>query len=133
MIALALLFVLGACSKSAPTPTPSPANKTGKPRPSDSVQVMVCMYAVPRSLRQYQGVTFNGLVVYKNHEVAIPSTAADQTFINKLGRLVRRVSANEPACKVPTPMECGFCDVAHTDCLEHATVDNMQEGITDDF
>ncbi len=107
--------------------------KTGKPSPSHSVQVMVYMYGVPRVLRQYQGVTFDGLVVYKDHEVTIPSSAVDETFIKNLAQLIRRVSAREPARKVSSPMECGFCDVSHTDCLERATEDQIQEATTGDF
>ena len=32
--------------------------KTGKPSPSHHIQVMVYMYAVPRTLGQYKGITF---------------------------------------------------------------------------
>jgi hypothetical protein len=107
--------------------------KTGKPSPSHSVQVMVYMYGVPRVLRQYQGVSFDGLVVYKDHEVSIPSSAIDETFIKNLAQLIRRVSAREPARKASSPMECGFCDVGHAACLERASEDKIQEASTGDF
>ena len=32
-------------------------NKTGQPSPSHSVQVMIYMYAIPRALHQYRGIT----------------------------------------------------------------------------
>ena len=107
--------------------------KIGKPSPSHSVQVMVYMYGVPRVLRQYHGVSFNGLVVYRDHEVTIPGSAVDETFIKNLAQLIRRVSASEPARKVSSPMECGFCDVGHADCFERAAEDKIQEATTNDF
>ena len=95
--------------------------KTGKPSPSHHIQVMVYMYAVPRALGQYKGVTFD------------PSTAIDGPFIENLSQLIRRVASSTPARKVPSQMECGFCNLTAADCPERAAGDAMQEGETDDF
>ncbi len=38
--------------------------KTGKPGVAHVVQVMLYMYAVPRAIRQHQGVVFDGQVAY---------------------------------------------------------------------
>ena len=51
--------------------------KTGKPSPSHSVQVMLDMYAIPRALGQYKGMTFNGQVVYPDHTEEIPAAAVN--------------------------------------------------------
>ena len=107
--------------------------KTGKPSPSHHVQVMVYMYAVPRVLSQYKGVTFDGKLIYTDHEVNIPSTAVDQPFIENLGELIRRVADKTPARKVPSPMECGFCNIAKSECPERMAGDVMQQGETEDF
>lgn len=106
--------------------------KTGSPSPSHSVQVMTYMYAVPRALGQYRGVSFDGLVAYKDHEVRVPSSAVDDTFVKNLGDLIRRVSAAEPARRVPSPTECSFCDIGPADCPERMA-GSIQGGVTSDF
>ena len=40
----------------------------------------------------------------------------DEKFIQNLGALIRRLSADEPARRVPSPQECGFCDITADDC-----------------
>ncbi len=94
---------------------------------------MVYMYAVPRALGQYKGVTFDGKVVYEDQEVPIPASAVDSPFIENLSQLIRRVASGTPARKVPSPMECGFCNLTTADCPERAASDMMQEGETSDF
>ena len=107
--------------------------KTGKPSPSHHIQVMVYMYAIPRALKQYKGVEFDGKVVYPDQEVVIPGAAIDQTFIDNLGQLIRRVSAGTPARKVPSAMECGFCNLTKEDCPERAAGDVLEICETNDF
>ena len=107
--------------------------KTGRPSPSHPIQVMAYMYAIPRALRQYSGVEFDGKVVYEDSEVVIPAAAIDETFIDNLGQLIRRVASAAPARKVPSAMECGFCNITKADCPERAAGDVMEEGETSDF
>ena len=107
--------------------------KTGKPSPSHRIQVMICMYAIPRALGQYKGVTFDGKMVYGDDEVSIPATAVDEPLIENLSQLIRRVASAAPARKVPSPMECGFCNITKGDCPERSAGDTMQEGETSDF
>ena len=107
--------------------------KTGKPSPSHHIQVMAYMYAVPRALGQYKGVTFEGKVVYEDQEVSIPSASIDGPFVDNLSQLIRRVASSTPARKVPSQMECGFWNLTTADCPERAASDTMQEGETSDF
>ena len=107
--------------------------KTGSPSPSHSVQVMLYMYAVPRAMGQHHGVAFDGVVAYSDHGVPIPAAAVNETFIGNLARLVHRLSAAEPARRVPSPRECGFCDISAADCPERAAEDAVAEGVTEDF
>ena len=107
--------------------------KTGKPIPSHGVQVMLYMYAVPRALGQYRGVVFDGKIAYGDHEVDIPAAAVDETFIQNVSALIQRLSAGEPERRVPSPRECGFCDIASLDCPERMVEDAVAEGITEDF
>jgi len=108
--------------------------KTGQPSPSHGVQVMTYMWAVPRALHQYSGMTFSGLIVYNDHEVPIPATAIDTPFTENIGKLIGRVGdARKQARKVPSAMECGFCPITHVDCPERVAGDERAEGQTDDF
>ena len=70
--------------------------KTGRPSPSHGVQVMLYMiYAVPRAMGQYHGVTFDGKIAYGDHGVDIPASAVDETFIKKTGRWRRSYSSTD--------------------------------------
>ena len=107
--------------------------KTGKPSPSHGVQVMLYMYAVPRAMEQYRGLSFDGRLAYGDHQVDIPALAVGETFIKNLSQLILRLSAPEPARRVPSPRECGFCDISSGDCPERAAEDAIAEGVTEDF
>ncbi len=107
--------------------------KTGRPSPSHSVQVMVYMYAVPRALKQHQAVTFDGVVVYGDHEVEVPSSAIDAAFVTVLSQLIRRVAGSVPARRVPSQMECRFCPITDKDCSDRAANKLSSVGETQDF
>ena len=107
--------------------------KTGHPSPSHGVQVMLYMYAVPKAMWQYRGVAFDGKIAYSDHEVDIPASAVDETFIRNLSGLVRRLSNEAPARRVPSFRECQFCDISSVDCPERAAEDAVAEGVTEDF
>lgn len=92
--------------------------KTGQPTAADHVQVMTYMYAVPRALGQYKGMPFDGMVVYGDHEVPIPSSAVNEQFIDRLATLIRRISREQPLIKTPSAMECGFCQISKEECPE---------------
>ncbi len=98
--------------------------KTGNPSASHHVQVLVYMYAIPKALRQYNGIKFEGKVVYPDHADQIPNTAVDETFIDNLSTLIKRLASPDPARKVPSKLECGFCNITAVDCavrMEHTT------------
>ena len=107
--------------------------KTGKPSPSHGVQLMLYMYAVPRAMRQYRGVSFDGRIAYQDHCVDIPAQAVDETFIKNVAGLMGRLSAADPARRVPSPRECRFCDISSLDCPERAADNVVAEGVTEDF
>ena len=107
--------------------------KTGRPSPSHSVQVMLYMYAVPRAIDGYRGVSFAGSIAYSDHLVDIPASAVDETFIKNLSALVLRLNAPEPTRRVPSARECGFCDISFADCPERVSEDTVSEGVTEDF
>ena len=107
--------------------------KTGEPSPSHHVQVMLYMYSIPRALHQYGGITFEGKVVYPDHEDHIPNSAVDDTFIGNLSSLILRVASPNPARRVPSGMECSFCNIMAADCPERVEVTDVGAGDTEDF
>lgn len=92
--------------------------KTGQERPSDHVQVMIYMWAVPIAFQQHRAMSFNGRVIHQKQEMEIPASAINEPFINNLIRLIQRVGGSKPLPKVPSAMECGFCQIASTECPE---------------
>ena len=107
--------------------------KTGRPSPAHSIQVMLYQYAVPRSFSQYKGMAFGGQVAYPDHVVDIPAGAVNAEFISKMGELIRRLSAEAPARRVPSRSECAFCDITSADCPERFVDQSRGQGVTDDF
>ena len=107
--------------------------KTGKQSPSHDLQVMTYMWTIPKALGRFKDVTFDGKVVYENHEVTIPASAIDQQFTNYLTSLIKRVAAASPARKVPSDMECRFCNITKADCPERVTGETVVEGRTSEF
>ena len=107
--------------------------KTGQPKPSDHAQVMIYMWAVPRALPKYRGLRFDGLVVYPDHEVRIPAEAVDAAFVGNLAGLIKRVSSDAPARRVPSLDECKFCDLTVKDCLERVEAESEELLTTAEF
>ena len=107
--------------------------KTGAPSAAHKAQVLTYMYAVPQALHQYLGEGFAGKIVYRDHEEDIPRSAVNQEFTNNLSKLIQRIASTTPARIVPSPMECGFCNIPKGDCSDRAAGDTMTEGATADF
>ena len=107
--------------------------KSGRPSPHHAIQVMIYMYALPRALERYRGLALSGQVAYPDHVVDIPAEAVDEGFIRNLGSLIRRLAAETSARRVPSPMECRFCEITKADCPDRLEEVPPQEGVTDDF
>jgi hypothetical protein len=90
--------------------------KTGQPSTSDVAQVLIYMWAVPHAIKHYKGIRFEGQVVYKDHQVSIPSSAIDENFKLMLFELIKKVASNTPARRVPSRSECGYCEITKEDC-----------------
>ena len=75
--------------------------KTAQENPSHVVQVMIYLYAVPKTLEKYRNLKPKGQVTYRDHTVRIPADAVNDPFVQNLGTLIRRLSADEPARRSP--------------------------------
>ena len=95
---------------------------------------MIYLYAVPKTLEKYRNLKPRGQVTYRDHTVRIPAEAVDDQFVQNLGALIRRLTAERPASRVPSPQECRFCDISALDCPERIDEDSEPEGgTTSDF
>ena len=88
--------------------------KSGQARDFHAYQVMLYMYALGRS--KYQDMPMEGKLVYQTHEVEVPYSRIDDEFTTALGALVRRLCSLEPPARVPSPRECGWCEITVEDC-----------------
>jgi hypothetical protein len=107
--------------------------KTGQPSPSHHVQVLLYMYAVPKALRQYLGVNFEGRVVYPNHLDYVPNNAVDSNFVNNFSELIKRLASAHPARRVPSNLECSFCNITKIDCPDRIESQGEELEETEDF
>ena len=108
--------------------------KTGREQPWHRVQVMIYQYALPLALPQYRNIRVGGEVVYPTHTVRIPRGALPNQFIENLAAIIRRLAAETPDKRVPSPQECRFCDISTADCPERVEEgDEPESGTTDDF
>ena len=108
--------------------------KTGHESSSHAVQVMIYLYAVPKAIERFRGTKLRGQVTYRDHTVRISAEAVDDQFIQNLGALIRRLSADEPARRVPSGPECRFCDITDADCpVRMEGGFEPGDGITADF
>ena len=82
--------------------------KTGQESPSHAVQVMIYLYAIPKALERFRNAKLSCQVTYRDHTVRIPPDAVDERLVQNLGALIRRLSADEPARRVPSRQECRF-------------------------
>lgn len=92
--------------------------KTGQVRASDSVQVMIYMYCIPRANPNLRAKTFEGAVVYEDHRVPIPPSAINSEFERNIEYFLDILDSDEEPSKAPSPAECRFCDIGHQECAE---------------
>ncbi len=107
--------------------------KTGKPRAADDIQVALYMYPLLKAMARKRGFQFAGQVAYPDGDVEVPAGAVDQTFVQSLRALVRRLASETPANRTPTPAERRFCDITAADCPDRMESSETQEGTTEDF
>ena len=87
--------------------------KTGRPSPSHEVQVQLYMFAL-RTL--YPGRAFDGLVVYPDREIEVPADAVDEEFVSTVALTISRLTGWPEPPRMPSAVECRFCDVTLEDC-----------------
>lgn len=107
--------------------------KTGSPKASDRIQVMLYMWALPKTNPAFKGVIFDGKVVYRTGYNVITADEVDEDFIKQVGGLMKEICGDAEPHKAPSFKECKFCPLAPEDCLDRVKSEKVFEGHTDVF
>ena len=108
--------------------------KTGREQPWHVVQVMIYLYALPRTLPQYRNVRLAGEIAYPTHTVEVPEVGRQGQFARNLASLIRRLASDTPPQRTPSAHECRFCDISSADCPERLDpAMALHEATTADF
>ena len=108
--------------------------KTGREQSWHVAQVMIYMYALPRTLPQYRNVRLAGEIAYPTHTVEVPEVGRQGGFARNLAALIRRLASDTPPKRTPSAHECRFCDISGADCPERLDPEMaLHEATTADF
>ncbi len=92
--------------------------KTGQQRDSDYFQVLIYMLALPYVNTQCRGKAIAGEVQYTDRTVAIAQHGLTAEMKKPVWSLLERVAGEAPLLRVPSSVECSFCDITSADCPE---------------
>ncbi|MBY0515234.1 MAG: PD-(D/E)XK nuclease family protein [Gemmataceae bacterium] len=107
--------------------------KTGLPKASDRIQVMVYMWALPKTNPAFEGIAFEGKVVYRTGYNIIRADEITPEFVKRVGDLLKEVCGDAEPHKAPSFAECQFCPVTREDCPERVETEKVYAGETDEF
>lgn len=91
------------------------------------------MWATPQADPRFKQVVFTGLLCYADSKIAIQTPAVNEAFVTSVTGLIKRVAGMQQARKVPSAVECRYCDITHLHCPDRQAGDEQVEGETDDF
>lgn len=95
--------------------------KTGKERDSDLEQVLIYLWALPKS-RPDLPKQLEGEVLYKSgSSITVTSTEVTPEWTAKLVSTIQMLAAKEPPAKEPSRDTCRFCNVGQQDCPQRVT------------
>lgn len=93
--------------------------KTGRERESDIWQVLLYLYALPKSRPDLaSGAIVEGQVFYKHGDVSLTLDELTPERLQRIVDLVKAVGGDEPPPKKPSREECKRCNIGHKDCPE---------------
>lgn len=89
--------------------------KSGKPRESDTAQVLIEMVMMPLAWRA-PGMQFDGAVYYADGTTIWLTPADVKAFKPRLFAKLRELGRTERPAAAPSRDACRFCDVSEIDC-----------------
>lgn len=89
--------------------------KTGQQNPSDKVQTLLYIWALPRALPRFKGMYFDGKLIYESREIDISSLEIDEHFVKNFSDFTKEIVSGEPDRKFPSAQNCKFCKIRECD------------------
>jgi hypothetical protein len=81
---------------------------------------------------RYKGKTINGCVVYKDTDrTPIPAQSLDITFQSQISHFLNILDNPTEPKKVPSFIECQYCDITREDCSDRIETDIDGKETTD--
>lgn len=99
--------------------------KSGREKISDKVQLMIYMWLLPRVLKRFQNVLFEGMLVYPDKRIKVSSAELDEEFSKILTDFIVDLIEVEPDRKYPNVWECNYCNI--TECDERIKEKEAEE------
>ena len=91
--------------------------QSGAERAWHRLQVLLYMYALPRSVQVIgTRVWLRAEIVYPERSVQVHPGSVHQGFVQDLGALIRRLADDREPRRVPSMQECRLCDITAADC-----------------
>ncbi len=97
--------------------------KSGRPRDSDSFQVLTYMLVLPLTHEACRGVNLAGEVQYRDSRLRIEPEKLGDELRGLIRATIERVGGDTPLPRVPSLGECRFCDITAADCPERVDED----------
>jgi CRISPR/Cas system-associated exonuclease Cas4 (RecB family) len=91
--------------------------KTGRERESDIWQVLIYLYALPKS-RKDLPANLEGEVHYRGGDVNLTPAELTPERLQQIVDLIKAISGDTPPPKHPARDECRFCNIGFGDCPE---------------
>lgn len=102
--------------------------KTGQQRASDVIQVQIYLYCLKQTNRAYQSKSVEGILVYPDHIVGVPPYSVDDQFVSNFNYFLDVLDQEIPPLKLPSYMECRFCDISKDACPERIEIEAADVG-----
>lgn len=98
--------------------------KTGRERESDIWQVLIYLFAVPKS-RPDLPTTLEGEVHYPHGDINLTPAELTPERLAQLVALIKTVAGDAPPVKKPSRDECRRCNIGVKDCPQRVTADQF--------
>ena len=92
--------------------------KTGQRRDSDILQMLVYMLVLPHTHSACSNRQLRGEIEYRDGALAVPTDRLTAEIRSLIRTTIERAAGKQPTPRVPSAMECRFCDIMKQDCPE---------------
>lgn len=101
--------------------------KTGRRYAFHAAQVMIYMALLPRARVEYAGIALDGLLRYRDGDLAIPASVIGADFVAQLESVLQIVASPEGPSRSPAAHVCQQCNISKIDCADRVGRDWSQE------